>query len=126
MRALLDTSVLVAGRFDHLPGQLAISSASLAELHFGVRVASEDALRAARLQRLTLVERSFEPLPVDDRVARSYGLLAAAVVRGGRPPRRRVLDLLIAATAHAHGARLYTHNVADLRHLDDLLDVAAP
>jgi predicted nucleic acid-binding protein len=34
------------------------------------------------------------------------------------------MDLLIAATAHAHGATLFTRNGDDLRGLDDLLDVA--
>jgi toxin FitB len=43
---------------------------------------------------------------VDDAAASSYGELAAAVVAAGRPPPARVMDLLVAATAHAHGARL--------------------
>jgi predicted nucleic acid-binding protein len=33
------------------------------------------------------------------------------------------MDLLIAATAHAHSARLYTRNVDDFRGLDELVDV---
>lgn len=41
----------------------------------------------------------------------------------GRQPRRRTMDLLIAATAHAHSARLYTRNPDDFRGLDDLIDV---
>ena len=86
-------------------------------------VADIPAIRAERLRRLALVERSFEPLPVDAAVARSYGLLAAAVVGSGRRPRGRVTDLLIAATAHAHGARLYTRNAADLRELENMLEV---
>lgn len=126
MRAVLDTSVLVAGGFAHLTDELAISTASLAELHFGVLVASDAGLRASRLQRLALVERILEPLPVDDRVARSYGTLAAAVVQAGRQPRRRVFDLLIAATAHAHGVRLYTRNPDDLRGLEALVEIAVP
>ncbi len=56
--------------------------------------------------------------PGDDEVARSYGRLAAAVASVGRKPRGRVMDVLIAATAHAHGARLYTRNAADLRGLE--------
>jgi hypothetical protein len=43
-------------------------------------------------------------LPVDEAVADSYGRLGAAVVRAGRRPRTRAMDLLIAATAHAHDA----------------------
>jgi toxin FitB len=58
-------------------------------------------------------------------VAVSYGRLASAVVRAGRQPRRRVMDLLIAATAHAHGARLYTRNPSDFAGLEQLVDVVA-
>jgi antitoxin (DNA-binding transcriptional repressor) of toxin-antitoxin stability system len=43
----------------------------------------------------------------------------------GRQPRSRVLDLLIAATAHAHDARLYTRNVDDLRGVEQLVDLVA-
>jgi toxin FitB len=120
---VLDTSVLIADDVAPLPGELAISAVSLAELHFGVLVAVDDEARARRLSRLSAVQRRFDPLPVDDLVAESYGLLAARVVRSGRQPRARVMDLLIAATARAHDATLYTRNGDDLRGLDDLLDV---
>lgn len=35
----------------------------------------------------------------------------------------RALDLLIAATAHAHAARLHTRNAGDLVGLDELIEV---
>ena len=35
------------------------------------------------------------------------------------------MDLLVAATAAAHGARLYTRNPVDLVGLEGLLDVVA-
>lgn len=123
MRALLDTSVLIATGVGPLRGELAISAASLAELHFGVLVAGEPAVRAERLRRLSVLQRQFDALPVDDAVSASYGQVAAAVVAAGRQPRARVMDLLIAATAHAHAARLYTRNPDDFVGLDHLLDV---
>ncbi len=125
MRAVLDTSVLIAADVPALDGELAISAASIAELHFGVLVAKDDAVRAERLRRLSHLQRTFDPLPIDDRVAASYGLLASAITRSGRSPRSRVMDLLIAATAHAHDARLYTRNGADLAGIDELVDIAA-
>lgn len=125
MKALLDTSVLIATDVPTLDGDLAVSAASIAELNFGVMVTTDDTTRAERLRRLTMLQRSFEALPVDDRVAASYGHLAAAVVHAGRQPRSRVFDLLIAATAHAHDARLYTRNAADLIGLDDLVEIVA-
>lgn len=108
-----------------IPGELAISAVSLAELHFGVMVARDDVVRARRLSRLGAMQRRFDPLPVDESVAESYGLLAARVAHAGRKPRARVMDLLIAATAHAHGATLYTRNAEDLRGLEDILDISA-
>ncbi len=125
MRAVLDTSVVLARGVAPLEGELAISTATLAELHFGVLVTTDPATRAERLRRLTLLERRFDALPIDDAVAANYGLLAATVAGAGRQPRSRGMDLLIAATAHAHDARLYTRNPADLRGLNGVLDVVA-
>ncbi|GAC1442794.1 MAG: type II toxin-antitoxin system VapC family toxin [Mycobacteriales bacterium] len=123
MKALLDTSVVIASDVPTLAGELAISTATMAELHFGVLVARDAAVRAERLRRLATLESLFDALPVDEAVSRSYGRLAAAVARAGRRPRARVMALLIAATAHAHEAQLYTRNPKDLRGLEDLLDI---
>jgi len=125
VKALLDTSVLISTNVPPLAGELAISAVTLAELHFGVLVARAHAVRAERLRRLSTLRRKFDPLPVDDAVATSYGHLAAAVVAAGRQPRARAMDLLIAATAHAHSARLYTRNASDLAGLEGLVDVVS-
>lgn len=125
MRAILDTSVVIATDVAPLDGDLAISAVTLAELHFGVLVARTQAVRAERLRRLLVLERSFDALSFDESVAASYGRIASAVVEAGRKPRNRVTDLLIAATAHAHDARLYTRNPADFHGIDDLVDVLA-
>jgi predicted nucleic acid-binding protein len=93
-------------------GDIAISVISIAELQFGVLVASDGERRAHRLARLSGVLRSFEPLPVDAAVAASYGELVAATHRAGRK-----------ATAHAHGARLVTANVDDVKHLDGVVEI---
>jgi toxin FitB len=126
MRAVLDTSVLIGAEG---PGELeggAISAASLAELHFGVLVAADDDERARRTQRLGVVEATFDPLPVDSTVAREWGRLAAAVVARGGQPRRRAMDLAIAATANVAGVPLLTHNVGDFGLIDDLVDLRTP
>ncbi|GAA4906159.1 hypothetical protein GCM10025789_26940 [Tessaracoccus lubricantis] len=122
-RAILDTSVVIASDIAPIPGVVAISAITLAELHFGVLVAKTPAIRAERLRRLSVLQRHFDALPVDEAVAVSYGQLAATVVEAGRQPRRRVMDLLIAATAHAHHARLYTRNIDDFAGLEDLIDI---
>lgn len=123
-RAILDTSVIIAGDIAPIPGELAISAITLAELQFGVLVAKSADVRAERLRRLSLLQQHFDALPVDGAVTISYGRLAAAVVEAGRQPRRRVMDLLIAATAHAHGARLYTRNPDDFAGLENLIDIS--
>jgi toxin FitB len=125
VRVLLDTSVLIGAQS---PGDLegAISAASLAELHFGVLVAAEEDERARRSQRLGVVEATFDPLPVDSAVAREWGRLAAAVVNRGGKPRRRALDLVIAATANVHSVPLLTLNPKDFALISDLVDARAP
>lgn len=122
-RGILDTSVVLGTDVEPLPGLLAISAATLAELHFGVMVAEDPRTRGERLRRLGILQQRFDALPLDEAVAASYGQLAAAVVSHGRQPRRRVMDLLIAATAHAHSARLYTRNPDDFAGLEDFVEV---
>jgi predicted nucleic acid-binding protein len=121
-RVVLDTSVLI-GTGD--PGELegAISAASLAELHFGTLIAGNADERARRAQRLGVVEATFDPLPVDAAVAREWARLAAAVADRGGQPRRRAIDLAIAATANVHGVPLVTADVADLSIIKDLVEI---
>lgn len=123
MRYVLDTSAVLAVRPPALEGEVAISTVTLAELHFGVLVAKEASTRAERLRRLSALQSMFTALPVDDAVARTYGHLAAAVVAAGRQPRARALDLLIAATAAAHQAHLVTANARDLVGVAGLVDI---
>jgi predicted nucleic acid-binding protein len=123
MLSILDTSMLIAEHPAPIEGDIAISVISIAELQFGVLVAPDEVRRAHRLSRLSAILRSFEPLPVDAAVAASYGQLAAATHRAGRKASARSLDLMIAATAHAHGARLVTANVSDVAHLGDLIEI---
>ncbi len=127
MRAVLDTSVLVGGQPVPAGVESAISAVSIAELHFGLLVASDDDTRAMRAARLGLLEARYpDPLPVDDRVAREWGRLLAAVANRGGKPRRRNADLAIAATANVHDAVLLTHNLKDFSIIEDLVRVRAP
>ena len=124
-RVLLDTSVLI-GAGVPADVEAAISVASLAELHFGVLVAADPDERARRAQRLGAIEATFDPLPVDAAVAREWGRLAAAVAERGGQPRRRAVDLVIAATANVHDVPLLTADTADLAIIDDLVNAQAP
>jgi predicted nucleic acid-binding protein len=126
-RGLIDTSVAIAlDTVDRrrLPATVAISSLSLAELSAGPHAAVDSGSSARRQEDLQKIEAAFEALPFDPACARAYGHIYAAVASAGRKPRGpRVVDLMIAATARAHRLPLYTLNAADLRGLDDLVEV---
>jgi toxin FitB len=122
---LLDTSVLIALESD--PGEdTAISVVSLTELHFGVLVAADDDTRARRIRRLGIVEQHFDALLFDADAARECGRLHAAVAQRGGQPRRRALDLAIAATANVHDVPLLTYNTKDFAIVKDLVDIRTP
>jgi toxin FitB len=123
MRGILDTSVVISSETLALPDEAAISAATLAELHFGVHLAKTDQARRDRVRRLGEIEARFEPLPIDATVARSYGSLAHVLVAAGRKPRARVMDLLIAATAHAFGVPLFTRDRQDFQAFEGLLEI---
>ena len=125
MAVLLDTSVLIGAEAG--PDEdAAISAISLTELHFGVLIARDDHTRARRMLRLGAIESHFDALPFDAVAARECGRLHAAVAKRGGQPRRRALDLAIAATASVRGVPLLTYNLKDFQIIEDLLDVRAP
>jgi hypothetical protein len=126
VRGVLDTSVLIDIELlsaDVLPDEMTIAAVSLAELAAGPHAAADPVERARRQERLQRVEATFHPLPFDAEAARAYGQVYAAVSALGRNPRRRVVDLLIAATALAVGLPLYTRNPSDFEGLGDLIEV---
>lgn len=125
MRALLDTSILI-GNEPVREVEAAISVASLTELHYGVLVATDDDERGRRMDRLAAVEAAFDPLPITPEIARAWGRLAAAVTHRGGNPRRRQIDLAIAATAIVERVPLLTHDLADVLIIRDLVDARRP
>ena len=54
-----------------------------------------------------------------------YGRLFAAAGAAGQTSRARLADMLIAATAAAHGLPVYTRNPEDLRALKRIVQVIA-
>jgi predicted nucleic acid-binding protein len=122
---LLDTSVLIAA--EKGPEEdAAISVVSLTELHFGVLVAHDEEARALRVRRLGAVEEHFDALPFDAAVARECGRLHALVAQRGGAPRRRAMDLAIAATANVHGVPLMTYNLRDFKIIAEEVDLREP
>jgi predicted nucleic acid-binding protein len=134
-QGLLDTNIMILRkRVDpaELPTEMAISAVTLAELSAGPhevrrneeqRDYDEHAERARRLDVLQRAENEFEPIPFGVEAARAYGRVSAAIIAAGRKPRRRAVDLMIAAVAIAEDLPLFTTNPGDFAGLDDLLTV---
>jgi predicted nucleic acid-binding protein len=132
---LLDTNILILRRWidpDELPDEMAISAVTLAELSAGpheVRRNDDQDLydeyeeRSRRTETLQRAESEFDPIPFDAEAARAYGRVAAAVVAASRKPRRRIADLMIAATAIAEDMPLFTTNPDDYVGLERLVRI---
>jgi predicted nucleic acid-binding protein len=108
-RALLDTSVVIAGADAVALASTqaaAISVITLGELRAGVRLAADAGTRAVRQARLAAICATFDPLAVDETVVEYYGELLATA----RSQRRasKATDPLIIATAAASGRVLHT------------------
>lgn len=126
MSLILDTNLLIDEWRPPGDRRVAISVASIAELHYGL-LRARDPIEAARRTRvLTRVEAEFVPVLLTPEVSRNYAHCAQAVHAIGRNPRSRVWDLIIAATALTHGATLYTLNADDFLGLENLIDIVEP
>jgi len=121
---LLDTSVVLLLSTLEDPSSLPefphASAVTLAELSVGPLVARSDAERAARQAVLQQFEANFDPLPFDDRAARTFGRVAASLRSAGRKVRARSYDAMVAAIALSHGLPLYTANPDDFRGIEGL------
>lgn len=128
-RGVIDTSVVIdLDQIDarQLPGELAISALTMAELAAGPHATGDAGERAQRQDRLQRAEATFDPLPFDAESARAYGRIYAATVATGRKARGpRAIDLLIAASALAAKLPLYTRNVDDFRGIEHLLTIVS-
>jgi predicted nucleic acid-binding protein len=134
-QGLLDTNIMILRRWidpAELPAEMAISAVTLAELSAGphqVRrndeqdIYDEHAERARRLEVLQRAESEFDPVPFGPEAARAFGRVTAAVIAAGRQPRRRVADMMIAATAVAERLPLFTTKPDDFTGLGELLAV---
>ncbi|MFF0297770.1 type II toxin-antitoxin system VapC family toxin [Kitasatospora sp. NPDC004615] len=126
LRGMLDTCVVIdLPSIDpgSLPLEAAVSTVVLAELAQGVAVAGDPVEMMARAQRLADAEAEFAALPFDREAARRFGTLVALTVKANRNPRPRRMDLMIAATAAAHGLPLYTRNADDFRGLETGVEI---
>ena len=127
-RGMLDTSAVIdlpALDPARLPVEAAIPAIVLAELAQGVAMTKSAEQVMIRSQRLADIEAAFAAIPFDREAARRYGTLVALTLAANRDPRPRRIDLMIAATAAAHGLPLYTRKPGDFRGLDSAVTVIA-
>lgn len=97
------------------PGQVAISTITVAELEYGVARS-----RYPQRNRLALLEFlvPFAILDFDEQAAMEYGLIRSSLESKGRPV--GPMDLLLAAQAKSHNLILVTNNEKEFARVDGL------
>lgn len=97
------------------PGQIAISTITIAELEYGIaRSRCPDRNRIALLEFLL----PFAILNFDQAASAQYGHVRALLETRGRPI--GPMDLLLAAQARSHGLVLVTNNEKEFKRVDGL------
>jgi tRNA(fMet)-specific endonuclease VapC len=99
----------------HRPDEILIPEIVRAELFFG---AAKSQQKARTLERLNAFLKPFERLPFAGDAIEHYADIRADLETRGQ--RIGPNDLLIAATARAHGATLATHNTGEFRRVAGL------
>lgn len=123
---MLDTDICIAlikrqpleliGRLKkHKPGDVAISSITLAELCFGVSKSRQAEKNRTALDQFLI---PLEILAFDDAAAESYGRIRAALETDGTPI--GPLDTLIASHAVSANATIVTNNVREFSRVEGL------
>jgi len=126
VKFLLDTNICiymikknppeVRGRFQKvLPGDVAVSSVTVAELQYGVEKSAAKEKNASALEAF-LLPLVIAPFDLDAAIA--YGKIRAALERQGTPIGG--MDMLIAAQAIAHDLTLVTHNLKEFQRIHAL------
>jgi tRNA(fMet)-specific endonuclease VapC len=99
----------------YTPGDIGISSITLAELSFGVAMSNQPDKNSAALNEFTM------PLDIahfDDRAAWVYGRVRAVLEQSGAAI--GALDMLIGAQALSLGVALVTHNTREFSRISAL------
>lgn len=99
----------------HKPGDIVISSITLAELRFGASKSKQAEKNRAALDQFLV---PLEVLAFDDAAAESYGRIRAALESNGTPI--GPLDTLIASHALSINATIVTNNVREFSRVEGL------
>ncbi|MBI5408768.1 MAG: type II toxin-antitoxin system VapC family toxin [Nitrospirae bacterium] len=99
----------------HSVGDIGISSITLAELRYGVAKSQHVQKNKEALEEFIL---PLEIAGFDEKAAKSYGTVRAALEKAGRPI--GAMDLLIGAHALCLGVTLVTGNTREFRQIKNL------
>ncbi len=93
--------------------ELRTTAVTVAEIRYGIARLPDGRRKQVLLAAADEVFEAFtdQVLPVDDRAAEQYAVIASSRERAGKPIGG--FDALIAAVCRAHGATLATRNVPD-------------
>ncbi len=97
------------------PGEIGVSSITVAELQYGVAKSSARERNAQALEAFLL---PLEIVSFDPDAASVYGRIRSTLERQGAPIGG--MDMLIAAQAIAHGYTLVTHNLKEFQRIPEL------
>ena len=126
MRYLLDTNICifiinqrpqsVRDRLRHVSiGDMAVSSITASELHYGVEKSRKREQNARALRKFLL---PLMILPYDEEAARHYGSVRAQLEREGKVI--GAMDTMIAAHALALGLKIITNNTREFQRIPGL------
>lgn len=116
IRYMRDRNSSVARRLATIPpGDVALCAVVAGELFHGAYRSNQ---RANNLALISLLLRTFQSFPFDDRSAEVYGRIRAELEAAGTPIGPN--DLQIAAIALANGLTLVTHNTAEFARVQGL------
>jgi tRNA(fMet)-specific endonuclease VapC len=127
MKYLLDTNICIAlirrkspailnHLLSHQPGEIGISSISLAELSFGVEKSTQVEQNKSALQQFLL---ALELAEFDQPAAFRYGKIRAELERAGQLIGS--MDMLIGAHAVSLDAILVTNNIREFQRINGLI-----
>jgi len=100
-----------------------LSPVTIAELQFGVEMATDPGIRQARQKSVDLLKRK-PLLRIDEETGAIYGRLAAELRKSGKAAEYRVMDLWLASQAIQFNLTFLTRNLKDFQDIPGLQVVA--
>lgn len=110
--AVIDLLSLPPGSTTSIPHDAVtgVSVITVVELQYGIAATTDPRTMLDKVAGLQKVLGTWQPLPVDAAVSVAFLDLARVAIAAGQKPRKRMNDLMIAATALSRGWALVTND----------------